>query len=332
MQKRFWIECFKKFFLITIPTLVALITIFSCFSNEFEKSLKEYGIWGGILICLLCFSITLLYHANEMIHVIDFMGKEIVQDTDFDSKIIYNFYTAYRIEKKKHRKTNKIHNLNLYNNKQKRFSNKYLAMKDIYNDALQELSYIAMAHGFTDMATIFHVPIVSDIPNLLENGNITQLRDNIDAEYIYNVFINFYGELEGSILLCFYDNFQELINIEIKNMYSKDIQDYDKFVYSFLFELGSIFTGTCLTQFHDLCPKLGKLSWDAISHKVLNFHIRLNINISDLKVHNYTKNIYAIKLNGTANENHLCTSYMIFDRNNAEKLVNSFSKVAFRIL
>ena len=55
MPKNFWNRCIKKFFRITIPTLIAFLTIFTFFSEKFENTIKTFGIFGAIIVILLCF-------------------------------------------------------------------------------------------------------------------------------------------------------------------------------------------------------------------------------------------------------------------------------------
>ena len=75
MTKKFWTKCIKRFFMITLPILGTFISIFTYFSLTFETALKTLGLFGAIIVCLLCFLITLVYGINEMTKVVDIVDK-----------------------------------------------------------------------------------------------------------------------------------------------------------------------------------------------------------------------------------------------------------------
>lgn len=325
MPKDFWIKCLKRFLLITIPSLLVVITIFSFFSSQFEASLKNFGIFGAIIVFLLCFCLTLLYGIFEMEKVINFVGSECSQDPDFNITIIYNSFLQHKNERKKQENySNTAVKNSAFNTIKISFSNKYLSMREVFADTLQEISFIAMASAFTSMSTIFQTPVIGEVPQSLTDVDILEVRKNINIRQKYNVIVDFYGIIKGSILLCFSQIFENYVKNMIQNKYPKYINHFNLFIESFLYELGSIFTGTCLTSLYDLDNQSYLLSWDEESHKVLDFNIISNININDLKVHNNTKDLYVVKMNGDVNEGNLFTSYIIFGREDAEKLVRNF--------
>ena len=84
-----------------------------------------------------------------------------------------------------------------------------------------------------------------------------------------------------------------------------------------MYELGSIFTGTCLTSFYNLDNHSKK------GQDVPNFNITTNININYLKAHNNTEKIYVIKMDGNVIDGNLLTSYIILGKEDAENLVRN---------
>ena len=63
MSKKFWIECFKKFLSFTIPTLTSVFAFFGLFFKDFEITLQSLGFIGFVLICCLCFSLTIFFRS-----------------------------------------------------------------------------------------------------------------------------------------------------------------------------------------------------------------------------------------------------------------------------
>lgn len=323
MPKDFWIKCVKRFLLFSIPSLIAVITLFSYFSSPFENLLKNFGIFGAIIVCLLCFSLTLLYGIFEMEKVIYFVGSEYSNDPNFDTRVIYK---SFRLSQDKRKIQENYSNVTARNSTDAvilSFSDKYLGMKEIFTDALQEITFIAMASGFTNISTIFNTRVIADIPQSLIEANILEVRKNINTRQKYNVIVEFYGTLNGSILLCFSQVVEDYFKNIIENKYPKYISQFSMLMESFLYELGSIFTGTCLSSFHRLDDQLRPLSWDEENYKVLNINIITNVNINYLKVHNNTENLYVIKMNGDVYEGNLFTSYIIFGKEDAERLVGN---------
>ena len=324
MPKDFWIKCAKRFLSFSIPSLIAVITVFSYFSPQFESSLKNFGVFGAIIICLLCFCLTLLYGIFEMEKIIYFVGSEYSQDPNFDTRIIYKSFRVYQDkERKQENHINTTAKNSTYNATIVSFSNKCLGTKEIFEDALQEISFIAMASAYTNMSIFFQTSVIVDVPQSLTDANILEVRKNINKLQKYNVMVNFYGIVKGSILLCFSQVVEDYFKNIIENKYPKYISQFSMLMESFLYELGSIFTGTCLSSFHRLDDQLRPLSWDEENYKVLNINIITNVNINYLKVHNNTENLYVIKMNGDVYEGNLFTSYIIFGKEDAERLVGN---------
>ena len=324
MPKDFWIKCIKRFLSFSIPSLITVITVFTLFSSQFENSLKNFGVFGAIIVCLLCFCLTLLYGIFEMEKVVHFVGSECAQDPDFDITIIYKSFNLNQNNRKNQKNYNKITvKDSTFDAINISFSNKYLRIEEMFADALQEISFIAMACAFTSMSVIFQTPVIGDVPQSLTDANILEIRKSISKGQKYNVIVDFYGIIKGSVLLCFSQIFENYVNNMIQNEYPKYINHFSIFTESFLYEIGSIFTGMCLTNLYGLDNQAHPLSWDERNQKVLNFNIITNININYLKVHNNTENLYVVKMNGNVNEGNLFTSYILLGKEDAERLVKN---------
>lgn len=324
MTKKFWTKCIKRFFMITLPILGTFISIFTYFSSKFETALKTLGLFGAIIVCLLCFFITLVYGINEMTKVVDIVDKTISK-TNSNDRIIYNYYNRYNIEKKNYKKNNnKIpKNSSLYNYEE-HFTNKFIKIADIYNDALQEICFEVMATGVTSVYGFVNLPEkqygthkdntpIKVIPMSLFNVNIKVFRENIYSNYVNNVLINYTGNhLRGSFLICLYEEFKTIIYEQIQNDFIDYIKkdDYNLFINSFIHELGSLFTGSSLTSLS---------SWSMGTLEIKN--IELDINIDNLKLDINTDNIYVTKLLCTNNKHNLFDSYMILDNIQAHNLL-----------
>lgn len=67
MIRRFWISLLKKFLILSIPTSVAVISIFTLFSKGIETALQKIGITGVILVICACFILTVIFEINNTI-------------------------------------------------------------------------------------------------------------------------------------------------------------------------------------------------------------------------------------------------------------------------
>ncbi len=326
MTKKFWTKCIKRFFMITLPILGTFISIFTYFSLTFETALKTLGLLGAIIVCLLCFLITLVYGINEMTKVVDIVDKTI-SNTNSNDRIIYNYYNRYNVEKKNYKKNNsKIpKNSSLYNYVQKEhFTNKFIKMVDIYNDALQEICFEVMATGVTSVYTLINLPEkqygtykgntpIKAIPMSLFNVNIKVFRENIDSNYVNNVLINYTANhLHGSFLICLYEEFTTIMYEQVQNDFIDYIKrdDYNFFVSSFIYELGSLFAGSSLTSLS---------SWSMTPSEIKNIKLDVNIDKSNFGI--TTENVYVTKLLCTNNEHKLFDSYIILDEIQAHNLL-----------
>lgn len=326
MLKDFWGRCIKNFIRITIPTLVALITIFSFFSTEFEETIKTLGIFGAILVCLLFFSLTLLYECNRMIKVVDIIDKELSQVEHSNERIIYHIYNSYNTNKrlniKNSKNSDKINNSILFKCKEKDcFSNKYLKVKDLQSDALQEICYVLCGTGFTILSNFITFPeiypLMCDLPKSMNDLDIKTLRENIESDYLYNVLIDFTGIINGNILLCFSCEFRNVINEVFKKNYLKYLtaNNCNYYINSYIYELGNVFSGSCLTS---LAAFLN------LKYSTLRIRkISVNENINYLKLNNGSVNISVTNLSGfNIKGEYLFTSYIMFNRDNVENLLN----------
>lgn len=267
-----------------------------------------------------------MYGINEMTKVVDIVDKTISK-TNSNDRIIYNYYNRYNIEKKNYKKNhNKItKNSSLYNYVQKEhFTNKFIKMVDIYNDALQEICFEVMATGVTSVYTLVHLPEkqygthkgntpIKVIPMSLFNVNIKVFRENIDSNYVNNVLINYTGNhLHGSFLICLYEEFKTIMYEQIQNDFIDYIKkdDYNLFIRSFIYELGSLFTGSSLTSLS---------SWSMTPSEIKDIKLDVDINNSNFGL--TTENVYVTKLLCTNNEHKLFDSYMILDKFHAHNLL-----------
>lgn len=321
MSKKFWIKCIKRFFIVTLPILGTFVSIFACFSFKFEKTIKTLGFLGAIIVCLLCFCITLLYGINEMIEVVDIVDKNIS-----NNRIIYNYYIRYNIEnnicKKFCNKLEKAFTLDKDSQKGL-FCDKFIKMTDIYNDALQEICYEVMATGVTSICNLVNLSqneyesqkyysLIKTLPTSLYNVNIKAFKQNIESNYVSNVLVNYSGNIHGSILICLYEKFRAIICEQIQNDFADYIkkEDYNSFVNSFIHELGNIFAGSCLTSLS---------MWSMNPSEIKE--IKLDIEIDNYKFDINTENVYVTKLLCTNNEHKLFDSYMILDKIQAHNLL-----------
>lgn len=65
--KDFGVSCIKRFFLIMIPTIVAVITVPTFFSNKLEDNLKQIGFLGTAVIFLICMVLSLTFESYAVI-------------------------------------------------------------------------------------------------------------------------------------------------------------------------------------------------------------------------------------------------------------------------
>lgn len=326
MTKKFWTKCIKRFFMITLPILGTFISIFTYFSLKFETALKTLGLFGAIIVCLLCFFITLMYGINEMTKVVDIVDKTISK-TNSNDRIIYNYYNRYNIEKKNYKKNNnKIpKNSSLYNYVLKQqFTNKFIKMVDIHNDALQEICFEVMATGVISVNSLVNFPEkqygahkcttpIKVVPTSLFNINIKVFKENIVPDYVNNILINYTGNhLRGSFLICLYEEFKTIMYEQIQNDFKDYIKrdDYNFFVSSFIYELGSLFTGSSLTSLS---------SWSMTPSEIKDIKLDVDINNSNFDL--TTENVYVTKLFCTNNKHKLFDSYMILDKIQAHNLL-----------
>lgn len=197
-------------------------------------------------------------------------------------------------------------------------------MVDIYNDALQEICFEVMATGVTSVYTLINLPEkqygtykgntpIKAIPMSLFNVNIKVFRENIDSNYVNNVLINYTANhLHGSFLICLYEEFTTIMYEQVQNDFIDYIKrdDYNFFVSSFIYELGSLFAGSSLTSLS---------SWSMTPSEIKNIKLDVNIDKSNFGI--TTENVYVTKLLCTNNEHKLFDSYIILDEIQAHNLL-----------
>lgn len=328
MSKNFWNKCMKRFFLITIPTLIAIITLFSIFSQSFENALKNFGIFGAVIICLFCFSVTLLYGVNEMIDVVDIIDEEYSKGKNSNERIIYNFYNSYYVEKRNSKKDKrndlKTDILSLCKPK-KEFANKYITFQDLHNDALQEVCFTVMETGVTSMCTYIDLPILSDVPSIIPQISIVDLREKLAANKENNVLVRFCGEINGMVLLCFSGEFEKRMETLLDGGGTVNANNYNYYLRSFLYEAGSLFAGSCLTSLINFLQYYNHLQYynQEKCYKLIIKNIKVNVDYSHLTVPNASESVFITKLeNRRQDGGRLFTSYIMFDKSNIDYLLD----------
>lgn len=197
-------------------------------------------------------------------------------------------------------------------------------MVDIYNDALQEICFEVMATGVTSVYTLVNLPKkqygeykyttpIKFVPMSLYNVDIKVFKENIEPNYVNNVLINYTANhLHGSFLICLYEELKTIIYEQIQNDFIDYIKrgDYNFFVSSFIYELGSLFTGSSLTSLSH---------WSDTPSEIKD--IKLDVNIDNSNFGLTTENVYVTKLTCTNNEHKLFDSYIILDKIQAHNLL-----------
>lgn len=91
MLKKLWIKCIKNFIIVSIPTIVAIITLLTIFNKGIETALQKIGIMGCILVFCLCFILTFIIEVNETIKSMEISEKIFADNKDLNRKIINNY-------------------------------------------------------------------------------------------------------------------------------------------------------------------------------------------------------------------------------------------------
>lgn len=138
MKKKFWINCIKNFLVITIPTIVAIITVFTFFNNGIEMALQKLGMSGCILVCCICFGFTLIYEVNNMFKTTQVTESVRKNLDDLNNEAINNLFKTACLFIKFPNDTPQI-NIHLYSY-QKRQNEEYLQKERRFGYESERLS------------------------------------------------------------------------------------------------------------------------------------------------------------------------------------------------
>lgn len=281
MSKDFWIDCIKNFMKITIPTLITIFTLVGFFFKGFETSLQSLGIIGFILICCLCFSITLLLELTGMIKIIDDIGQQYIEKNNKVDKSIYKFYESYKKSLKGEKNNDKpfiiLEDPKKDNKviKQRRkevdgysedFENYLIGVNhkninfkleisypDVALDVIQEISNIAISSACSSISTIYDgITVNTNLPKSIICKNVTYLKKFVETKERINIIVSFGGLITG----CFLINFDKKAIIKAQRMleskYKKYYVSLQSITISYFKEIASILASTGITSLSNM--------------------------------------------------------------------------------
>lgn len=334
MSKSFWRECIKKFLKIVIPTLGAYLSFASIFSKEFEDLLKKFGIVGLILICCLCFSITLLLELCGMINFVDDIGSQYIEKNNVVDNSVYSLYKTYKkdIKNKKNNEffkrlfqnrveinncPNGFHNYFLNVNYEDKIYSVSIEINAIIIDTMQEIGNIVLGSGFPSFLVMYNERFVVGMPKTLI---CLDRKDMLEEIYnSYNILVKFTGLFQGLFIVSF-DKKSILRTREIlEENYSNYISDYKKMLISFIKECSSIAALSGLTEFQNLICNIYS---DRITRFLFNVtDIITDDNFSESDLYN---NLIAVRLIGNTKSSIEIKMYLLLDFCTAKELCERF--------
>lgn len=279
MSKKFWSVCIIRFLCFTVPSLLTIFSLIGAFFKDFEPTLQSLGILGFILICCLCFSITVLLEVTGMIKIIDDLGKQYIEKNNKNDKSIYNFYTSYKKNLKNHHnkpfivlENNKKDNKRIKPKKKDiagysdEFENYCIGVNhrnvdfkleicypDYVLDVIQEVSNIAISSMCSSISTIYdEIPVNTKLPKSVICKSINDFKEFIETKDRINIIVSFNGHISG----CFLINFDNKVIIRaqtiLESKYKKYYVNLRTMLLSYFKEMATILVGTGITSFSDL--------------------------------------------------------------------------------
>ena len=278
MSKKFWIECFKKFLSFTIPTLPSVFAFFGLFFKDFEITLQSLGFIGFVLICCLCFSLTIFLEVTGMIKIIDDIGNQYLEKEKSD-KSIYKFYKSYikslkidknkkfievvsenkkKIEEEEQRKKkdnyqNKFDYFSIGVNQKSKNNKIEISYSDFIIDCIQEISNVAICSTCEPILSLFdEKDINTKLPKTIICKNILELQKLIITKDRMNIVISFDGLIKGCFLICFDKKAiikaQRMFESKYKNKYIS----LQSILISYFKEVATILAETSLTSLYKI--------------------------------------------------------------------------------